>query len=89
MSVGEPLPAGAIVADSKLSPGYLNLDSSPWANVYLGAKLLGSTPLMHVALPPGKHVLTLQNPELGASTSYVVEIKSGGSLSRLVGWEKK
>ena len=70
-------------------PGYLSLDSEPWSNVFLGAKLLGTTPLMHVPLPAGKQVLTLTNPELGTSTSYVVEIKSGQALSRLVGWRKQ
>jgi serine/threonine-protein kinase len=75
-------------APGKLAPGYLNLDSEPWANVSLNGKALGTTPLMHVALPPGKHVLTLSNPELGLSTSYAVEIQSGVVLSRLVGWRK-
>jgi len=75
-------------ASGKPQPGYLNLDSEPWANVSLNGKALGTTPLMHVALPPGKHVLTLSNPELGLSTSYAVEIQSGVVLSRLVGWRK-
>jgi serine/threonine-protein kinase len=70
-------------------PGYLSLDSEPWANVFLGAKLLGTTPLMRIPLPAGKLVLTLTNPELGTSTSYVVEIKSGQALKRLVGWRKQ
>ena len=69
--------------------GYLSLDSSPWAHVYLGSRLLGTTPLMRVSLPPGRHVLTLKNPEFGASTSYVVEIKAGDALSRMVGWDAK
>jgi serine/threonine-protein kinase len=71
-----------------LAPGYLSLDSEPWANVSLNGKQLGSTPLVKVPLPPGKHVLTLTNPELGISTSYAVDIKSGALLSRLVGWRK-
>jgi hypothetical protein len=41
-----------------------------------------------VPLPPGRHLLTLKNSELGTSTSYLVEIKSGQTVSRLVGWEK-
>ncbi|HKU41097.1 MAG TPA: hypothetical protein VJR89_23200, partial [Polyangiales bacterium] len=70
-------------------PGYLSLDSSPWSDVFLGSERLGTTPLIRVPLPPGKHLLTLENPELGASTSYAVEIQSGKTLSRLVGWERR
>jgi serine/threonine-protein kinase len=69
--------------------GYLSLDSAPWAEVYLGNQLLGNTPLLRVALPPGKHELTLKNPELQRSTTYVVEVQAGGNLSRFVGWEQE
>jgi serine/threonine-protein kinase len=69
--------------------GFLSFDSMPWSEVYLGTKHLGTTPLIRVALPPGRHVLTLKNPELGTSTSYVVEIAAGKSVSRFVGWEKE
>jgi serine/threonine-protein kinase len=79
-----PPPPGAALA-----PGYLSLDSSPWSDVFLGGRRLGTTPLIRVPLPPGKHLLTLRNPELGASTSYAVEIQSGKTLSRLVGWEQR
>jgi serine/threonine-protein kinase len=74
-------------AEPVVANGYLSLDSAPWSNVLLGGKLLGTTPLVRVPLPPGRHVLTLQNPELGKSTSYVVEIKSGAIVKRMVGLE--
>jgi hypothetical protein len=84
---GEPVPSGQPEPSAQAAaPGYLSLDSEPWSEVFLGATLLGSTPLMHVPLPPGKHMLTLKNSEIGRSTSYAVEIKSGASVSRLVGW---
>ena len=72
-----------------VEPGYLSFDSMPWSEVYLGNKHLGTTPLIRVSLPPGRHVLTLRNPEVGTSTSYVVEIASGKAVSRFVGWEKE
>jgi serine/threonine protein kinase len=82
----EPAPAAPAPT---ATDGYLSLDSAPWAEVYLGSKLLGSTPLLHVALAPGKHELTLKNPELHRMTTYVVEVKAGSSVSRFVGWEKE
>jgi serine/threonine protein kinase len=78
---GSPAPSVAL--------GYLSLDSSPWAEVFLAGELLGSTPLQRVPLPPGKHVLALKNPELHTSASYVVEIKPGQTVSRFVGWGKE
>jgi serine/threonine-protein kinase len=89
-AVTSPVEPAAAKPQSVAEPaadGYLSLDSAPWSNVLLGGKLLGTTPLVRVPLPPGKHVLTLQNPELGKSTSYVVEIKSGATLKRMVGLE--
>jgi serine/threonine protein kinase len=89
VSGATPPPTAADESAAITTPGHLNLDSEPWADVYLGSERLGTTPLMHVALPPGKHVLTLSNPELGVSTSYAVEIAPGKTLSRLVGWAQR
>ncbi len=84
----QPKAASANTAPA-IEIGYLNLDSSPWSDVFIGPERLGTTPLMRVPLPPGRHVLTLRNPELGASTSYAVEIVPGKTVSRLVGWEHR
>jgi serine/threonine-protein kinase len=89
LSPAEPAARSQPGASSTAEPGYLSFDSMPWSEVYLGAKHLGTTPLIRFSLPPGRHVLTLKNPEVGASTSYVVEITSGKSVSRFVGWEKE
>jgi serine/threonine protein kinase len=78
-------------ADSKSGAGlgYLSLDSAPWSEVFLGNQRLGTTPLIRVPLPAGKHMLTLKNSELNASTSYQVEIESGKTVSRMVGWDSR
>jgi len=80
-AVAEPAP--------EAQPGLLNFDSDPWAQVFLDTKELGTTPLRQVSLPPGRHVLTLRNPELGISTTYVVNVPPGGKVSRFVGWSKQ
>ena len=80
-AVGEPPQAAS-------EPGHLTLDSAPWAEVSISGKPLGSTPLLRIPLPPGRHTLTLSNPELGVSTTYVVEIEPGATVSRFVGWER-
>jgi eukaryotic-like serine/threonine-protein kinase len=84
-----PRVAATAAAAAAEPSGYLSLDSAPWSNVFLGERLLGATPIIRVALPPGRHVLRLANPEIGASTSYVVEIESTAAISRFVGWAKQ
>jgi serine/threonine-protein kinase len=36
------------------TPGYLTIDSRPWATVYVDGRKLGVTPLVRQALPPGR-----------------------------------
>ena len=67
--------------------GRLSFDSEPWSNVYLNGRLLGSTPLIGVQLPAGKHTLILKNPEIGRTSSYVIEVPANDTVSRFVGWD--
>jgi serine/threonine protein kinase len=79
-----PAPVASVAP--QVEPGYLSLDSAPWSEVFLGSERLGTTPLIRTPLPPGKHLLTLKNPELRSSTSYAVDIVAGKTITRLVGW---
>jgi serine/threonine protein kinase len=58
------------------SPGYLLLDTDPWATVYLGSSRLGTTPL-RVPLPPGRHQLSLQPKDPTQRRTITVVITSG------------
>ena len=40
--------------------GTLVIATTPWSEVYLGPRLLGTTPLSNVRLPAGRHTLTLR-----------------------------
>jgi serine/threonine-protein kinase len=75
----EPTPSS--LADS----GYLSFDTYPWTRVSEGGRVLGDTPLVHLPMPPGQHVLTLDNPERGIHRTYPVTIKPGEALSRRLG----
>jgi serine/threonine-protein kinase len=85
LSAGQTEPALTAAEGS----GFLSLDSVPWANVYVGGRMLGTTPLDRVPLPAGRQVLRLENPELEASTEYVVQLDSGRLVSRFVDWDAK
>jgi serine/threonine-protein kinase len=80
-------PRASTSAARPVEPGFLTLDTSPWSVVSVGGRVLGSTPLVRVALPPGDVVLSLSNPDTGARASYAVRIESGKAVSRRIGLE--
>jgi serine/threonine-protein kinase len=50
----------------------------PWAEVYLGSRHLGTTPMRAIELPAGKHVLVLKNPQLKVERKVTVLVPRGG-----------
>ena len=56
--------------------GSLTLVTEPWANVYLGGKSLGMTPLVKVSLPVGRHTLKLIGED-HKPVALTVEIEDG------------
>lgn len=80
-----PLPAPPSAAPTTVEMGRLNLDTTPWAIVSEGGRVLGQTPLVGVPLPAGTHTLVLSNPEQGLKTAYQVTINAGQVTSRRIG----
>jgi serine/threonine protein kinase len=74
---------GTVAADT--GPGYLTLDTYPWTRVSENGRVLGTTPLVHVALTPGQHTLALENSELGIRQTYQATIVSGATATRRLG----
>jgi hypothetical protein len=64
--------------------GTLDLNASPWAEVYLGKRRLGNTPLQGVRLPAGRHRLRLVNPQRGLTARITVRIRAGRTTRRAV-----
>jgi serine/threonine-protein kinase len=71
---GKPRPA-PVAAEAPV--GYLTLDTEPWASVYLGSRRLGTTPFVRVALPAGRHRLTLDVQDRGQRVQRSVDIEAG------------
>jgi serine/threonine-protein kinase len=65
--------------------GFLTFATTPWTQVSIGARDLGTTPLMAVELPAGTHTLHLVNREQGIDETYRVTIRAGERLSRRIG----
>ena len=55
----------------------IQISAIPWAHVYLGGRLLGTSPSRRrFRLPRGTHILTLTNPELGLRRRVKVTVPS-------------
>ncbi|HET7504431.1 MAG TPA: PEGA domain-containing protein, partial [Kofleriaceae bacterium] len=58
-------------------PGFITIDSSPvYAVIYIDGKSYGETPLVKIALPPGRHVVHAVAPS-GAARDVRITIESG------------
>ncbi|HEY2513502.1 MAG TPA: serine/threonine-protein kinase, partial [Polyangiaceae bacterium] len=80
-----PAPPPPAAAPAETGTGYLTLDTYPWTRVSENGKPLGVTPLVHVALSAGSHVLTLENPDQGIKQTYPVTVKADETVSRRLG----
>ncbi len=67
--------------------GFLTLDTYPWTRVSLNGRVLGTTPLVRVPLPPGAHTLTLENPAEGIRRTTTVNVKSGDTSTKRLAFE--
>ena len=45
--------------------GRLSINATPWANVFIDGKDMGTTPLANLAVPAGRHEVIWRNPERG------------------------
>ncbi|HJZ88554.1 MAG TPA: serine/threonine-protein kinase [Polyangia bacterium] len=72
-----PVPTPAPAPKSKPRPAYLTVSADPWAYVSVDGKRRGTTPLQELALPPGAHEITFENPPLGASRTRLVRLHAG------------
>jgi len=87
----QPVPVEALTAGgtfrTELQPvtGTVEaIQAIPWANVYLGSRLLGETPLTGVLLPVGEHRLRFVNEPLGIDRMITVVVRPGGNPKLIV-----
>jgi serine/threonine-protein kinase len=68
----------AVAGKAAVRTGKLAVRVNPWAEVWLGKRKLGVTPLAPLDLPAGLVTVTLKNPELKAVRSERVRVPPGG-----------
>ena len=64
--------------------GYVTFDTYPWTKVSENGASLGTTPLVHIALPAGNHTFTLDNPDQGIHKTYSVTVKAGEPVTKRI-----
>jgi serine/threonine-protein kinase len=57
-------------------PGWITIDSQPWATIYIDGKDHGPTPVGNLALPPGRHAVRAVTPS-GTTKDFSIWIESG------------
>jgi serine/threonine-protein kinase len=49
----------------ELPNGIVNLNATPWAEVFIGDRRIGETPIGNLSLPIGAHEVVFRHPQLG------------------------
>lgn len=57
--------------------GYLSIDATPWAHVFLGSEKIGETPIYAFPVKEGDAVLVFKNPDTGREVRKKVKIAAG------------
>lgn len=72
-----PPPTPIVAAKPVGPPGFITIDSAPvYAVIYIDGKKFGDTPLVHITLPAGKHIVKAVSPS-GSSKSLSIAIEPG------------
>jgi hypothetical protein len=59
------------------APGAVTVNAIPWGNVYLDGQMIGTTPVLNHAVPAGKHIVVIENPELKQKRRFSVDVSPG------------
>lgn len=72
--------------DQPIAMGQISLNTRPWSRVYLGARLLGTTPFGNVEVPAGTHTLRFVDRD-GHEHIRQVTVEANGSIRRSFNFE--
>jgi len=59
------VPGKVVALAIELPQGTVNLNASPWAEVWLDGRRIGETPIGNLAVPIGPHEIVFRHPEFG------------------------
>jgi hypothetical protein len=59
--------------------GLVNLNASPWAELWIDGRRIGETPLANLSVPAGEHEVVFRHPQLGEKRQ-VLRVNPGAHL---------
>lgn len=77
--VARPAPKSRAAPAPNRSPGYLSINSRPWAELSIDGVVLGNTPQIKIRVTPGRHHLSLEREGFQTHTAWVV-VPAGGTV---------
>jgi hypothetical protein len=84
VAASDSVSSAAVAAPAAESgTGTLQINSRPWANVYVDGQMVGHTPQMGLSLPAGRHTIKLENPTMNMSKSLSITIQAGQTLTKV------
>jgi eukaryotic-like serine/threonine-protein kinase len=85
-AVADPGVAAPKVRSATKRTGKLTLDTVPWAHIYFGNRMLGTTPLVEVELPAGRQRLRAINPARHLDRTIDVRIRPRETTTEKLVW---
>ncbi|MBN1652880.1 MAG: protein kinase [Deltaproteobacteria bacterium] len=67
-----------------LADGRLRINTRPWSEVFVDDKRIGNTPQMDIQLRPGRHAVTLVNPQFNLRKTISVDIAPGETTTKVI-----
>jgi serine/threonine-protein kinase len=75
-----PRPSAASPAPRQpAAPGYLSVNSRPWAELSVDGQVVGNTPQVRVRVIPGRHQLLVARPGFQAYSVWV-DVRAGATV---------
>jgi len=80
--IGGGLVVSETLTEVPAGPGLLDVNTSPWAKVYIDGTYIGDTPIRGYSLPAGRHRIRLANPRLEQDTEANISIRAGETTKK-------
>ncbi|HEV8640249.1 MAG TPA: PEGA domain-containing protein [Methylomirabilota bacterium] len=74
-----PRPRSRAAPAANRPPGYLSINSSPWAELSVDGHVVGNTPQVRIRVTPGRHRLLLVRKGFQTHSAWVT-VAAGGTL---------
>jgi len=70
------------------APGYLHINSMPWAKISVDGVYLRDTPLVGYEVAPGEHRIVLERPGYGQQIEFFVQVRPGQTVKQVFAFPK-